>query len=34
MANKALETEGREQSVVGKDEKEVHAANKEFSNEM
>ena len=34
MANKALETEGREQSVVGKDEKEVHAANKEFSDEM
>ncbi|XWS46237.1 hypothetical protein CRYUN_Cryun14cG0047300 [Craigia yunnanensis] len=34
MANKARETEGREQSVVGKDEKEVHIANKEFSNEI
>ncbi|XP_022734040.1 uncharacterized protein LOC111287639 isoform X2 [Durio zibethinus] len=34
MANKARETEGREQSVVGKDEKEVSTTNNEFFNEM
>ncbi|KAK6285803.1 hypothetical protein POUND7_011982 [Theobroma cacao] len=33
-AKEALETEGREQSVIGKDEKQVQAANKEFCNEM
>ncbi|KAE8697263.1 EMB1703 protein [Hibiscus syriacus] len=34
MAKKARETEAREQSGVGKEEKEVQAANKEFSDEM
>ncbi|XVF80241.1 hypothetical protein PTKIN_Ptkin15bG0055200 [Pterospermum kingtungense] len=34
MANKARESEGGEPSMVGKDEKEVHAAGKEYPNEM
>ncbi|XVF33165.1 hypothetical protein REPUB_Repub17cG0144900 [Reevesia pubescens] len=34
MAKKARETEGREQSIIGQDEKEVQASNKEFCHEM
>ncbi|XVE77284.1 hypothetical protein DITRI_Ditri13aG0050000 [Diplodiscus trichospermus] len=34
MENKAGDTESRDQSVVGKDENEVHGAKKEFSIEM
>ncbi|XWS32040.1 hypothetical protein CRYUN_Cryun23aG0126900 [Craigia yunnanensis] len=34
MAKKARETGDREQSMIGKDEKEVQAVNKEFSDEM